>query len=151
MLYRSSLKRAFCLLLLYPFCITMTAAGGSAELQGESSGKPDSPAGDWRGMSICQVKPSGCHDEDSLYHVRPTETTPGKFELQADKIVDGEPVTMGTGPCSYDAAKSELSCPIAQNGALMRFRLHGDEMLGTMTLADGTTWRKITLKRVRGA
>ena len=27
-----------------------------------------SPLGDWRGMSVCQVKPSGCRDEDSLYH-----------------------------------------------------------------------------------
>jgi hypothetical protein len=31
-----------------------------------SSPKPASPIGDWRGLSACQVKPSGCRDEDSL-------------------------------------------------------------------------------------
>src|SRR5215467_8936657 len=38
-----------------------------------------SPVGDWRGDSICQVRPSACHDEDSLYHVTKIAGKPGQF------------------------------------------------------------------------
>src|SRR4051812_11957707 len=41
--------------------------------------------GDWRGPSISLVKPSACHDEEALYHVRAAAT--GQLSLQADKIV----------------------------------------------------------------
>jgi hypothetical protein len=99
-------------------------------------------------MSVCQVKPSACNDEDSLYHVRPLGTKPDAYELQADKIVSGKPVTMGTSPCNYDATKNELVCPISER-ATLRFEVRGDEMQGTMKMQDGTIWRKISLKRVR--
>jgi len=123
---------------------TFTVAGANA--QSNASSKHDSPVGDWRGMSICQVKPSACHDEDSLYHFKKL-AKPGTFELQADKIVDGKPVTMGIGPCEYDAS-GQLACTIPGASATLAFDVHGDDMQGTMKLPDGTLWRKITLKRV---
>jgi hypothetical protein len=104
------------------------------------------PAGDWRGMSICQVKPSACNDEDSLYHFRAVANRTDAYELQADKIVDGKPVTMGLLRCSYNASR-QLSCPLEGNRATLLFELNGDLMQGTMTLADGTLWRKLTLRR----
>src|SRR5215470_17161761 len=88
-----------------------------AKAQSDTAPKRDSPVGDWRGMSICQVKPSGCHDEDSLYHFKKL-AKPGTFELQADKIVDGKPVTMGTGPCEYDPS-DQLVCTISGSSATM--------------------------------
>ena len=126
----------------------MLAVYLSAMAQTGSPGKPDSPIGNWRGMSVCQVKPSGCNDEDSLYHFKAIAGKPDEFELQADKIVDGKPITMGTGPCSYNA-KGQLACPIAESGAILIFEVKGNEMSGTMTLANGTLWRKLTLKKVR--
>jgi hypothetical protein len=105
------------------------------------------PAGDWRGMSICQVKPSACNDEDSLYHFRPVANRKDAFELQADKIVDGKPVTMGNLSCSFNGS-GQLSCPVAGSGASLVFEVKGAEMEGTMKLQDGTLWRKLTLKRV---
>jgi hypothetical protein len=39
-----------------------------------------------------------------------------------------------------------LNCPLP-NGNTVRFELKGDTLNGTMTLADGTAWRKITLRR----
>jgi hypothetical protein len=132
------------LLLLLIGGTAFTVAGASA--QSNASSKRDSPVGDWRGMSICQVKPSGCHDEDSLYHFKKL-FKPGTFELQADKIVDGKPITMGTTPCEYDPS-DQLVCTISGSSATMAFDVRGDDMQGTMKLADGTLWRKITLKKV---
>src|SRR5262245_2573314 len=67
-----------------------SSAGASAEI---------SPVGDWRGASICQVHPSACQDEDSLYHVTAISGKPGQFSMQADKIVDGKPQNMGNADC----------------------------------------------------
>ena len=105
-----------------------------------------SPVGDWRGDSICQVRPSACHDEDSLYHVTKIADKPGHFSLQADKIVDGKPETMGTSECTYDAAKQTLDCPLGR--ATVKFTVTDKTMDGVM-LNDKTVWRKISLKRVR--
>ena len=103
--------------------------------------------GDWRGDSICVVRESACHDEDSLYHVSKVPDKAGLFSLKADKIVDGKPITMGTTECSFDPKQSTLQCAIS-NGSLFRFSVEGNAMLGTMTLADKRLWRKITLKKV---
>jgi hypothetical protein len=123
-----------------------TIALATANPQSDTSSKQDSPVGDWRGMSMCQVKPSGCHDEDSLYHFRRAQS--GEFELQAEKIVDGKPVTLGKGPCNYDAAR-QLLCPVPGSGATLSFDVSGDEMQGTMKMGNGTIWRKIKLKRMK--
>jgi hypothetical protein len=118
----------------------------SAIPQTGSSVKPESPVGNWRGMSVCQVRPSACHDEDSLYHFKLITASPEAFELQADKIVDGKPITMGTETCRYNA-KNQLACPVSGSGAMLIFQVNGNEMSGTMTLADGTLWRKLALKK----
>src|SRR5690242_20202066 len=44
--------------------------------------------GDWRGDSICVVRESACHDEDSLYHVSAMPEKAGWFLMKGDKIVD---------------------------------------------------------------
>jgi hypothetical protein len=106
----------------------------------------DSPLGEWRGMSVCQVKPSGCHDEDSLYRFRTVGRRDGEFELQADKIVDGKPVTMGTSPCTHNAS-GQLICRVSES-ATLSFDVRGNEMQGVFKMRNGTIWRKLTLKRV---
>ena len=116
-------------------------------VQNHSPAKEASPVGDWRGMSVCQVRPSACHDEDSLYHVRSVAGKDGAFELQADKIVEGRPVTMGTSPCTVGSDR-RLVCTVTK-GTTLVFDVSSDEMRGSMKMADGTVWRKITLKRVR--
>jgi hypothetical protein len=101
--------------------------------------------GDWRGQSVCVVRESACHDEDSLYHVTKLPEKPGSFSIKLDKIVDGKPVTMGTTECSYSPAARSLTCEFPRG--IMRFTVIGDKMEGTMTLANGTLWRKLALKR----
>ena len=116
----------------------------------EARSKPTSPddsgiVGDWRGNSVCVVRESACHDEDSLYHVARLPEKPGWFSMKLDKIVDGKPVTMGMQECNYDSTKKSLVCEFPRG--VMRFAIQGDKMEGTMTLTDGTLWRKISLKK----
>src|SRR6202035_2322888 len=49
---------------------------------------PDDSAvlGDWRGESICVVRESACHDEDSLYHATKSVEKPGWVSMKLDKI-----------------------------------------------------------------
>jgi hypothetical protein len=101
--------------------------------------------GDWRGESVCVVRESACHDEDSLYHVTRLAGKPGWFSTKLDKIVDGKPVTMGTTECSYDAAKRALTCEFPRG--VFRFSIQANKMTGTMNLTDGTLWRKIALSK----
>ena len=103
--------------------------------------------GDWRGDSICVVRESAFRDEDALYHITQVPEKPGRFPLKADKIVGGKPVTMGTSDCSCDAKEHTLECTIP-TGSTLHFTVEGNILQGTMTLADKTLWRKITLKKV---
>jgi hypothetical protein len=99
--------------------------------------------GDWTGESICQVKNSPCHDEKVVYHV-----TRGKaadlVECSADKIVDGKAVNMGTLVFKYDKEAGTLVC---DDHGHWQFTIKGNKMEGTLTLADGTLYRKIALTK----
>ena len=133
------MARSFTILALIFLAFAARQACGGTSAQ-------ESPVGDWRGQSVCQVRPSACHDEESLYHVTAAASKPGTFEMQADKIVEGKPVTMGTSPCTYDTARHLLACPLP-NGAVIQLEMRGNEMHGTMKLKDGALWRKIDLKK----
>jgi hypothetical protein len=122
--------------LVVALCVLMVAMPDAA----------DSPVGTWRGQSTCLVKASACRDEDSVYRAAAVAKSETRVALAANKIVNGQEVNMGTSECSYSAATHVLNCPLP-NGNLMRLALKGDTLDGTMTLADGTAWRTITLRR----
>ena len=103
--------------------------------------------GDWHGTSLCLVKPSACHDEEALYHVRSAPEKPGKLEMQADKIVDGKPEMMGNADCSFDAAKSMLHCDLGRG--YVELTLAGDHLDGAIFRGDKTRWREVKLTRVK--
>jgi hypothetical protein len=126
--------------------VVLTSPLCSAAPQEKQAALDESIAvGDWRGESICVVRESACHDEDSLYHVARLPEKPGWISMKLDKIVNGKPVTMGTMECSYDAVKQSLYCEFPRGQ--MRFTISGNKLEGTMTLSDGTLWRKLSLKR----
>jgi hypothetical protein len=136
------------------FLVAMFASALSAFLPMQSSAYPqpgpddDSGLiGDWRGDSICMVRGSACHDEDSLYHVSRSAEKPGWFSVKADKIVDGKPITMGTVECSYDFDKRTLTCEFPRG--VLRLTIQDSKMVGTMHLPDGSIWRKISLSKVK--
>ena len=121
------------------------AAGSNSADAGAGLASTLGLLGDWHGTSICLVKPSACHDEEALYHVKADPS--GKLSLQADKIVGGKPVNMGDMGCTYDAQKKLLHCE-SEFGSL-DLALQGDRLEGSMFLPDKTRWREIKLKRVK--
>lgn len=127
------------------YCVVADCSARQSE---GTSAENSKVVGDWRGQSSCVVRESACHDEDSLYHVTKSAEKAGWFTMTLDKIVDGKPVTMGSTDCSYEAAKASLTCKFARG--ILRFTVQDNAMTGTMTLTDGTLWRKLSLKKTSG-
>lgn len=126
---------------------TLGFVGFSAAQTQSSNNSASAILGDWHGPSLCLVKPSACHDEEALYHVKSAPDKPGKLLLQADKIVDGKPEAMGDADCKYDVNKKFLRCDFARG--YVELTLEGDRLEGAMFLTDKTRWRELKLKRVK--
>ncbi|HEX7287794.1 MAG TPA: hypothetical protein VF532_16520 [Candidatus Angelobacter sp.] len=127
------------------FSLPLTSASQSGP-EAKPANKP-AVVGDWHGTSLCLVKPSACHDEEALYHVKTAPEKPGGLAMQADKIVDGKPESMGDADCSFDAAKKLLHCDLGRS--TIELTLEGDRLEGAMFLRDKTRWREIKLTRVK--
>ena len=119
--------------------IVYPASPKSARAQDESQ-----LAGNWRGESICQLKNSACHDEQVVYHITRSKE-PGVVTVSADKIVDGKSIAMGTGDYTYDRKNGTLLNETA--GRVWKFTVQGKKMEGTLTLADKTVYRRVSLKQ----
>jgi hypothetical protein len=52
-----------------------------------------SPVGDWRGTSLCQVRPSPCNDEIFVYHI---SALPGRnaYRMVMNKLIAGKEESM---------------------------------------------------------
>lgn len=100
--------------------------------------------GNWTGESVCQVKPSACHDEKVVYHVS-KGSDPDHVMISADKIVDGKAVNMGSGNYIYDRTNGTLLNEI--EGRVWRFTVRGNTMTGTLTMPDKTIYRRVALKK----
>src|SRR5215472_8956037 len=86
----------------------MLAATAASPAQAGKSVQDESATlvGDWRGDSICQVRPSACNDEKALYRFKKVDDRPNLFALEADRIVNGEAVQMGPPvECSFAPEK----------------------------------------------
>ena len=132
------------------YCLAFLTAFVSPYLYGQDSGRSESNLlGDWRGTSVCQVRESTCRDEDSLYHLARIAETPNRYSMKGDKIVDGKAISMGTVECRYNEVASDLTCDLPRG--VLRFTVHGNKMEGTVTLPDGTVWRKLALTKAASA
>ena len=109
----------------------------------------DKIEGTWKGISLCQVKPSACHDENVVYHI--SKKSANLYTIQASKIVNGAEDDMGTfDPVVYDEAKQTLRFTMKdQQGrsAVWLFRLDGMQMHGTLTMNGNTLFRIVELKK----
>jgi hypothetical protein len=124
--------------------IVGAVAGVSSHALNISTSDDSALLGDWHGDSICQVHGSACNDEKALYHFKKLGDQPNRFSVEADKIVNGEAVPMGTIECSFAPEKHAVSCSTPK--FTIQLTLNGRSLRGTMTLADGTLWRNITLR-----
>jgi hypothetical protein len=106
---------------------------------------PAQIAGVWRGESICAPGRPACVDEHVVYYIT---ALPGKADvvsIRADKIVDGRAVTMGTSDWTLDGMHHTLTWDLPRQS--WRLAVDGDTMTGTLTLADKSVVRHMTLKR----
>jgi hypothetical protein len=100
--------------------------------------------GTWKGESLCTVRPSPCKDETVIYTITEPDAK-GALTIDADKVVNGARENMGKLDCTYDKAKSTVVC-MMKNGK-WEFTISGTSMKGTLTLPDGTLYRKVSLTK----
>lgn len=107
----------------------------------------DPIAGTWEGTSLCQVKPSPCHDEQVIYRV--TRTGPAHYKLDAYKVVGGKELFMGAIDLTFDPARNELHGAIVGNrgSSEVRLTLKSKHLDGRLTLSDGTLYRLIEVDK----
>ena len=90
--------------------------------------------GSWRGKSVCTDRKAApaCKDEEVIYEFTPMGET--KVHQKADKLVDGNRVTMGELDFDYDAAgriwKSEFESP--RFHGVWSISVSGDRLTGML-------------------
>jgi len=102
-------------------------------------------AGTWRGESHCAVQNSACREETVIYLIRDVPDRLETVFIQADKIVDGQRVTMGTSEWQYDRNRHTLKWSTPRQVWLLD--ISGSRITGTLTLADGTLFRRMELRK----
>ena len=122
--------------------VSLVPHGARAQQTGApaDSARP-SPAGTWRGTSICTPGHPACHDEVVVYHIR---AVGARFEISASKIVQGQEEFMGDITCDYAAGTHVLNCPTGYG--LWNFTITGATMTGTL-VARGELYRRVSVTR----
>ena len=107
----------------------------------------DPIAGTWEGSSLCQVKPSPCHDEHVIYHATPTVVR--SYNFAAYKLTDGKEQFIGTMDLKFDPAAGQLHGTIAGSrvSGHILFTVESNHLSGRMTLGDGTLFRLIEVTK----
>lgn len=105
-----------------------------------------SVVGNWYGDSICQVKKSKCSTEKVVYRIIQADNIGTKFFMHGDKIVNDKPEFMGTLEFGFDEKTKTLTGKYGTD--VWKYTINGQEMEGTLTLADGTIYRRIKVTKV---
>lgn len=107
----------------------------------------DPISGTWEGTSLCQVKPSPCHDEHVIYKV--TRTAAQRYTLDAYKVVGGKELFMGAIDLTFEPARNRLQGTITGNrgASYVRLNLNANHLSGRLTLSDGTLYRLIEVTK----
>lgn len=109
----------------------------------------DSIEGIWKGTSLCQVKPSACHDENVIYRIS-RGSTEKIYTIQMNKIVNGTEEEMGPLDVVYDKVKKTLTGETKDRqgrAGIWLFRIDGKQMHGTLTINKNTLFRIIEAKK----
>jgi hypothetical protein len=107
----------------------------------------DQVVGVWRGESRCVAEHTACVNETVVYYITAVAGKPDVVSIRADKIVNGQAGTMGTSEWKHDVAHHLLTCDTPRQNWLLK--IDGNTMSGTLTLADKTLVRRVTLKKDR--
>lgn len=120
-------------------------AGTALLSEHRASADPSPITGAWRGESVCVTDAPACRNESVVYYIKDVPGHPDLVVIQADKIVDGKAITRGTGQWQYNQAQHTLEWRTPRQVWLLK--ITGDRMDGTLTLADETVFRKMTLQK----
>lgn len=101
--------------------------------------------GIWKGTSICHIKNSPCHDEQVVYHIS-KDTGPNKFQVIANKIVDGKEDNMGTLGFIFDPQKETFICIDDERNARWEFQKKGEQMSGKL-IVKNELFRIVNIKK----
>ena len=109
----------------------------------------DPVAGTWEGTSLCQIKPSPCHDEHVVYKI--TGTGPRSYRIEAYKVVGGQEQYMGPLDMKLDAAGQRLDGSNTDRSGVVHpwlFTIRGTHMSGkALTAPGGQVFRLIELDK----
>jgi len=109
----------------------------------------DPVAGTWEGTSLCQIKPSPCHDEHVIY--RFTKTATRQYRLEAYKVVNRQEQYMGPIDFSLDAAGHLLSGSNKDRAGVVHpwlFTVRGTHISGkALTGPNGQVFRLIEVDK----
>jgi hypothetical protein len=114
-----------------------------------ASAAPDPIVGTWEGTSLCQVRPSPCHDEHAVYHF--TRSGPATYRGVMNKRVAGEEQAMGEMVLRFDERRGELTGTTTDRAgrpSRWTFTLHGSRFSGRLITADGRLYRLIEVARL---
>lgn len=105
--------------------------------------------GSWEGDSKCTVPDSPCHDEHVLYQISQDKKDPFQLNLDAYKVIEGNPEFIGTLACQFESRAGVLSCTSStKEKDDWEFHVMGDSMSGRLMLDDGKTlYRRVILHR----
>jgi hypothetical protein len=98
----------------------------------------DPLAGTWEGTSLCQMKPSPCHDEHVVYRIKSMGGR--RYHVDAYKIVAGQELFMGPLELSLDASAHLLAGSNRDRsrvGHPWLFTISGNHMSGKALSAPG--------------
>jgi hypothetical protein len=101
--------------------------------------------GVWRGESICVQQGTACNNEHVVYYIDAIPDHQDQVQIRADKIVNGEAITMGTSTWNLDAAHHTIEWKTPRQVWLIS--VSGTRAEGSLTLSDGTPIRKMTLQK----
>jgi hypothetical protein len=108
----------------------------------------DPVAGTWVGTSLCQIRPSPCHDEQVVYKIKATGQQ--RYRIEAYKIIAGQEQYMGPLDLRFDAAAHRLNGSNRDRAGIDHpwiFTLRGNHMSGRALTGDGKIFRLIEIDR----
>jgi hypothetical protein len=146
-----ALGRQFRARILGAGCLAAVLAAAALAHAQSDSATPAQLIGTWRGTSLCtdRVAAPACKDETVVYEFT-AGSKAGMVHWVADKVVDGERLTMGELDAEYDKTegcwKSEFSAPRVKT--VWCLVVDGDRLSGTGRLLPGKEMiRKMELRR----
>jgi hypothetical protein len=107
--------------------------------------------GSWEGDSKCMVADSPCHDEHVLYQITENKRDPFQLNLDAYKVVEGNPEFIATLACSFEPKAAVLTCTSStREKDDWEFQVMGKAMSGRLMIDDGKTlYRRILLHKAQ--